>query len=92
MSNPDEKTAAERARKDGFPARIKRSLAVGGLAVVVGRKRAIRDRSLEEEELEILPLNERGEVVVSEGIETRRLLVEISEKLDKVIEVLGELR
>mgnify|MGYP001572270202 CR=1 FL=1 len=48
--------------KDGWPARIRRSLALGGSVLVLGRKRAIRDRDLIDEEFDAIPLNAAGDV------------------------------
>ena len=49
-------------QKDGWPARLRHSLSLGGLMVMLGRKRTIRDRALEDEEFDIVPLNAAGDL------------------------------
>ena len=65
---------ARGSKKDGWPARLYRSLAIGQLVPVLGRKRALRGDNLNEEEMDLIPLNERGEVKTESPRRVEQLL------------------
>ena len=76
---------ADSFKKDGWPAKIARSLSLGSLSPIMGRFRNRRDGALQEEQMDILRLNENSELKV----ESPRPVEVV---LEEMLVVLGEIR
>ena len=82
--------AAERGQKDGLPAQIHRSLAIGGLHAILGRYRPNRVENLRPEQMDMLAMDERGRVETAPDRPVAAILEDILMKLTEINETLLE--